>query len=99
MYRIAQEALNNAAKYSRARRVEVILERRADSVRLVVEDDGIGFDADGEANGGGFGLVGMRERAALVGGNLEIESARGRGTTVFVRIEVPADASTIVPHD
>ena len=50
LYRIAQEALNNAAKYSRARRVEVILERRADSVLLVVEDDGIGFDAGGDAN-------------------------------------------------
>ena len=49
LYRIAQEALNNAAKYSARRRVEVILERRADSVLLVVEDDGIGFDADGDA--------------------------------------------------
>jgi PAS domain S-box-containing protein len=98
LYRIAQEALNNAAKYSRARRVEVILERRADSVLLVVEDDGIGFDAGEEANGRGFGLVGMRERAALVGGSLEIESARGQGTTVFVRIDVPAGASTIVRH-
>jgi PAS domain S-box-containing protein len=96
LYRIAQEALNNAAKYSRARRVEVILERRADSVLLVVEDDGIGFDADGEGSGRSFGLVGMRERAALVGGSLEVESARGRGTTVFVRIDVPAGASTIV---
>jgi PAS domain S-box-containing protein len=99
LYRIAQEALNNAAKYSRAERVEVILERRADSVLLVVEDDGIGFDADGDATGRGFGLVGMRERAALVGGSLEIESARGQGTTVFVRINVPAGASTIVRHD
>ena len=99
LYRIAQEALNNAAKYSRARRIEVILERRADAVRLVIEDDGIGFDAGGGANGRGFGLVGMRERAALVGGSLEIESAPGQGTTVFVRVEVPAGASTIVPHD
>jgi PAS domain S-box-containing protein len=99
LYRIAQEALNNAAKYSRARRVEVILERRGDSVSLVVEDDGIGFDSGAEAKGGGFGLVGMRERATLVGGSLEIESAPGRGTTVFVRIDVPRGASTIERHD
>jgi PAS domain S-box-containing protein len=86
LYRIAQEALNNAAKYSRATQVEVILDRRADSVLLVVEDDGVGFDADAAAKGHGFGLVGMRERAGLVGGSLEIESAAGQGTTVLVRI-------------
>jgi PAS domain S-box-containing protein len=97
LYRIAQEALNNAAKYSNASRVEVILERRADSVLLVVEDDGIGFDAD-RTNEQGFGIAGMRERAALVGATLEIESAPGRGTTVLVRIDVPAGATSVVRH-
>ena len=92
LYRIAQEALNNAAKYSRAQHVEVLLERRADSVVLVVEDDGIGFDADGGATGRGFGIVGMQERATLVGGTLEIESSPGKGTTVLARIAVPAGA-------
>jgi PAS domain S-box-containing protein len=96
LYRIAQEALNNAAKYSRARTVEVLIERRADAVLLIVEDDGIGFDADGEARGRGFGLVGMQERAALVGGSLEIESSPGKGTTVLVRIAVPEGASSVV---
>jgi signal transduction histidine kinase len=98
LYRIAQEALNNAAKYSKATHVGVILERRGDSVLLVVEDDGIGFDADGAADGRGFGLGGMRERAALVGGSLEIESAPGQGTTVLVRIAVPAGGGSIVRH-
>jgi PAS domain S-box-containing protein len=98
LYRIAQEALNNAAKYSRAGRVEVILERRHDSVLLVVEDDGIGFEADGSVKGQGFGLVGMRERAALVGGNVEIESAPGRGTTILVRIDVPSSRSSSTSH-
>jgi PAS domain S-box-containing protein len=93
LYRIAQEALNNAAKYSRAGRVEVILERRHDSVLLVVEDDGIGFEADVDMKDRGFGLAGMRERAALVGGHVEIESAPGQGTTVLVRIDVPSGAS------
>ena len=72
LYRIAQEALNNVAKHSRARRVEVILERRPDCVLLIVEDDGVGFDAarTTAADRQGFGLVGMQERAALVGATL-----------------------------
>ena len=98
LYRIAQEALNNAAKYSRAGHVEVILERRHDSVLLVVEDDGIGFEADGAVKGQGFGLVGMRERAALVGGSVQIESTPGQGTTVLVRIAVPSAASSSASH-
>jgi signal transduction histidine kinase len=93
LYRIAQEALNNSAKYSRARRVEIILERRPDCVLLIVEDDGIGFDtsAGPRASGtGGFGLEGMRERAGLIGASLEIESAPGQGTTVLLRLDTPA---------
>lgn len=97
LYRIAQEALNNAAKYSQATRIEVILERRADSVLLVVEDNGVGFCAD-HANNQGFGIAGMRERAALVGATLEIESAPGQGTTVLARIDVPRGANTVLRH-
>src|SRR4051812_11284995 len=68
LYRIAQEALNNAAKHSRARRVGVILERRPDCVLLIVEDDGVGFEPDDTPDRRhGFGLVGMQERATLVG--------------------------------
>ena len=87
LYRIAQEALNNSAKYSRAQRVEVILERRADCVLLIVEDDGVGFEAGDEALKPGFGLQGMRERAGLIGASLEIESAPGQGTTVLLRLD------------
>ena len=87
LYRIAQEALTNVAKHSRAANVEVILERRPDHVLLIVEDDGVGFDY-GEASvaGRGFGLQGMQERAALGGASLEIESAAGKGTTILVRM-------------
>ncbi|HKQ08411.1 MAG TPA: chemotaxis protein CheB [Blastocatellia bacterium] len=88
LYRIAQEALNNVVKHAQASRVEVMLERRANQVILIVEDDGIGFDSNQESDGGpraGLGLLGMRERAALVGGQFEIESAPGKGTTVYVR--------------
>ena len=98
LYRIAQEAMNNIAKYSRAQRVEVILERRTDCVLLIVEDDGVGFDAAARTSGGGFGLVGMQERAALIGATLEIESSPGKGTTVLVRIDAPARANQVADH-
>ena len=96
LYRIAQEALTNVAKHARAKRVDVILERQADSVLLIVEDDGVGFDPDAEgASGGGFGLLGMQERAALVGASVEIESTAGKGTTVFLRMATtPANGPT-----
>ena len=91
LYRITQEALNNAMKYARATRVDVLLERRDQQVVLIVEDDGVGFnpqEAAGDGNGKGLGLIGMRERATLIGGTLEIESAPGEGTTVFARVPV-----------
>jgi PAS domain S-box-containing protein len=89
LYRIAQEALTNIARHARASRVDVILGRRADAVSLVIEDNGIGFDRHATREGG-FGLLGMRERAALVGATLEIESSTGQGTTVLVSMFTPA---------
>ncbi len=87
LYRIAQEALTNVAKHSRARKVDLILERRADQVLLVVEDNGVGFDqGETSLSGQGFGLLGMQERAALVGATLQIESEAGKGTTILVRM-------------
>jgi len=96
LYRIAQEALTNVAKHSRARHVEVILERRADHVLLIVEDDGVGFDPDdADSAGQGFGLLGMQERASLVGATLQIESASGKGTTILVRLAVGREAEHV----
>jgi PAS domain S-box-containing protein len=91
LYRIAQEALNNIAKHARAASVSVLLERHADTISLIVEDDGVGFEAEttSGANHRGLGLAGMRERAALVGGTAEIESRPGAGVTVYVRIPAP----------
>ncbi|MDQ3744204.1 MAG: PAS domain S-box protein [Acidobacteriota bacterium] len=89
LYRIAQEALNNTYKHARASRVDVLLERRGDHVALIVEDDGVGFDPNDKAGADrGLGLLGMGERARLIGGTLEIESAPGGGTTVFARVPV-----------
>jgi PAS domain S-box-containing protein len=91
LYRIAQEALNNVAKHSQATKVDMILERQGEQVSLIVEDNGVGFDSqEGSSLGDGeLGLIGMRERASLVGGTIEIESNPGRGVTVFVRIPAP----------
>lgn len=90
LYRITQEALNNVAKHSRADHVAVQIEKRGDSLILIIEDNGIGFDPgdpkhDGDSNGG-LGLTGMGERAGLIHGDLEIESSPGKGTTIFVRV-------------
>ena len=87
LYRVVQEALNNVLKHARAAHVDVALERHADHVSLIIEDDGVGFDLSNVASvTRGLGLVGMRERTALVGADLQIESAVGGGTTVFVRV-------------
>ncbi|MCA1623587.1 MAG: PAS domain S-box protein [Acidobacteria bacterium] len=88
LYRIAQEALNNIAKHADAKNVSVVLDNRDETVSLIVEDDGKGFDVENVsgANDKGLGLVGMSERAALVGGTFEIESVIGKGTTTFVRV-------------
>jgi len=95
LYRIAQEALTNVAKHARAANVDVILERRAETVLLIIEDDGVGFDPAGTSGvGQGFGLVGMQERAGLVGAMLEIESSAGKGTTVLVRMATPVRSHT-----
>ena len=86
LYRIVQEALTNVLKHASAARVTVRLSRDQDSVVLVVQDDGEGFEP-GRVRGGGLGLVGMRERVALLGGRLVVESSEGAGT--MLKIEVP----------
>ena len=88
LYRIMQEALTNVAKHAHASQVSVILERRSDTAHLIIEDDGVGFDVllAGASGGGPCGLVGMRERATLLGGTLDIESSATGGTTLIARI-------------
>jgi two-component system sensor histidine kinase UhpB len=89
VYRVAQEALSNAARHSGAKRVEVRLRRTgAGGVTLEVADDGRGFAFDESERG--LGIGGMRERALLIGAELTIESRPGRGTTV--RLDVPGES-------
>jgi PAS domain S-box-containing protein len=95
LYRMVQEGLTNVLKHAQARRVSLILQRSSAQVQAILEDDGRGFDAEAVMSSwrtqGRLGLLGMRERAALVGGTLTLESTPGRGTTIFARIPLPAD--------
>jgi chemotaxis family two-component system sensor kinase Cph1 len=90
LYRVLQEAMTNVAKHANAKTISVVLEADIDEVRLIVEDDGSGFVEEHSGVSGaqtsGFGLLGMRERLALVGGSLVIETAPRRGTALFCRI-------------
>jgi two-component system, NarL family, sensor histidine kinase UhpB len=95
IYRVAQEALVNAARHSGATRIEVSLEAGPEAVSLLVNDNGSGFTFADE--GKGLGLSGMRERALLVGGRLEIDSRPGKGTTVTLEVPLyaePVDAES-----
>lgn len=96
LYRVTQEALHNVAKHARATHVTVMLEARAAELVLLIEDDGVGFstdDAPGRSLNGGLGLTSMRERAVLAGGSLTVESAAGRGTSIYVRVALPHAAT------
>ena len=83
LYRITQEALTNAQKHSGARRASITIEQDQTSVRITIQDDGRGFDTT--ATTSGFGLLGMNERAQLLGGALEIRSMPGDGSTITAR--------------
>ncbi len=87
LYRIVQEALTNVVKHARANRVSVLVTRKDASVTVVIEDDGNGFDP-ASTRDGGLGLLGMRERVALVGGRIEIESSVESGTALVAEVPV-----------
>jgi two-component system, chemotaxis family, sensor kinase Cph1 len=87
LYRIAQESLNNIAKHAEATQVNVRLADIDHSVELIIEDNGKGFEVEEKANKmKGIGLLGLGERAALLQGEVEIESAPGKGTVIQVRV-------------
>ena len=87
LYRITQEALNNIAKHAQATDVSVLLEKLDNHIVLIIEDNGVGFSPNEKTNRSNrLGLVGMNERAALIGGKVEIESKKGKGTTIYARV-------------
>lgn len=96
LYRIAQEALNNVVHHAKAKHAELYIAFDKE-IKLEVEDDGVGFSVPKSptdfAPGGHFGLLGMRERADLIGGRLEVQSEAGRGTRLSLRLVTPTDKS------
>jgi len=86
IYRIAQEAVDNIVHHANAKRLSLRLARDGEGVALVIADDGMGFDRRARTLSDRFGLVGMRERADLVGGSLTVESHLGKGTTVRLKV-------------
>ena len=88
LYRIAQEALNNALKHAHARRIGVYLRQNGDTLALEIADDGVGFEPVQAAAQGGMGLSAMGERIAQLGGRLKLESNPGQGTRVLVELQV-----------
>lgn len=85
-FRIVQEAVTNALRHARAERIEIRLDRRGTLLLVMVRDNGAGFDAGDAGPRPTLGLAGMRERAQLVGGSLQVLSVPGVGTTVLARI-------------
>ncbi len=92
VFRIVQEVLTNVARHAQARRVRIALAPAGGSLALEIADDGRGLDVDAAARGGGLGLAGIRERVALCGGTLAIDSVARRGTTVRVAVPLTATA-------
>jgi len=93
LFRVLQEALHNAVKYSGVQRFAVQLQGTSDEIRLTVRDSGTGFDPETAMNGRGLGLISMRERVSLVKGTISIASKLMGGTEICVR--VPVDASAV----
>ena len=87
LYRIAQEALNNALRHAQAHRITVYLYQDERTVILEIADDGIGFDPTTAREQGGLGFPGMEERATQLGGRLTVKSSPGEGTSVRLEVD------------
>jgi signal transduction histidine kinase len=93
VFRIIQESLANVAKHARASRVQVRLEQRSAELVLSVQDDGVGFQPAAPRKPQSLGLAGVRERAHLLRGQLDVDSAPGAGTRVHARIPLQEEGS------
>jgi signal transduction histidine kinase len=101
LYRLVQEGLTNVLKHAGAGKVSIVLEKKPEGLALILEDDGVGFnpdnvgrDASRAGRAPGLGLSGMRERVALLGGTIAVESAPGKGCTIFVQIPLEEPVTT-----
>jgi PAS domain S-box-containing protein len=102
IFRVLQESLTNVMKYAGASSVRAALRSEGGRVTLTVADDGAGFSPDAAhgrgRTGGGFGLLGMRERVQLAGGEFRVDSAPGRGTTIHISIPIAAEGAAGTPQ-
>ena len=94
VFRICQEALTNIARHARAKHVVVNLERERNEAILTISDDGVGFPVNLLEHTQSLGVVGMRERALLLGAEFSLQSSPGNGTTITLRIPLGATATT-----
>jgi len=92
VFRVVQEALTNVAKHAEAEHVEVAIEQGATAVTVSIRDNGRGFSPQEPRKAGSFGLVGVRERAYLIGGDVTITSAHGQGTSIDLRLPITPEA-------
>ncbi|HEV8482264.1 MAG TPA: ATP-binding protein, partial [Blastocatellia bacterium] len=90
LFRMFQETLTNVARHASATRAEVVLQKQRDRLVLLIRDNGRGFDQTDPSLSNSLGLLGMRERAAILGGQVNISSAPGQGTTVTAWIPLPS---------
>ena len=97
LYRIAQEALWNAVKYSSSDRIHVQLTSDSEFVYLEIKDNGVGFDPNAKSPEKGLGLASMRERVRLVGGTIKLQASPGAGVSIAVIVPVPEDDMMNVP--
>ena len=91
LFRVAQEALTNVARHAQASRVDVNIEKLPDAIRVKISDDGKSFNVESVLQAKGrkrLGLLGMRERLEMVGGQFSVESAPGQGTIICARIPI-----------
>jgi PAS domain S-box-containing protein len=97
LFRILQETLTNVARHAKATRVEVVKEKQGDRLVLRIQDNGRGFDAEDPSISKSLGLLGMRERAAILGGGVNISSAPGKGTSVtaWVPLRLPQESGVM----
>jgi len=105
IYRVVQEALHNVAKHAQAKNVAVQVGREQNNIKLLVEDDGIGFVQKGVSRGRSFGLAGMKERIAALGGTVRVRTGKGRGTRIEVTVpdtaavvQLPVSADAVYPN-
>lgn len=104
IYRVVQEALHNVSKHAQAKNVTVQLTGEQGAIKLLVEDDGVGFLQKGVSRGRSFGLAGMRERIAALSGTVRVRSGKGRGTRIEVTVpdsgsvvQLPVTTDTVYP--